>query len=123
MEREDEIAGLGNNLNFGAREYDSRIARWFSGDPYEDFYPGNSTYGFALNNPVMLTDPSGELVQDGEGNIIVLELDEDSWKLPGDVSRTLLFMDNYKNALKFASQTGSQNPVDWDFIDGEVSKK
>ncbi len=49
--------------------------------------------------------------------------DTDGWTLPGDVSRTLLFMDNYKNALKFSTQTGSQKPVDWDFIDGEVSQK
>ncbi len=28
MERDDEIAILGKILNFGARQYDSRIARW-----------------------------------------------------------------------------------------------
>lgn len=59
QEKVNEIAGIGNHLNFGARGYDSRIARWWSVDPLAGKYPSWSPYVFALNNPINLTDPDG----------------------------------------------------------------
>ena len=38
-EKDDEINGFGNSVDFGDRIYDSRIARWLSLDPLKAPYP------------------------------------------------------------------------------------
>jgi RHS repeat-associated protein len=60
MERDDELKGAGNSLDFGARIYDSRLGKWMSPDPWERSYPGFSTYSGFLNNPVFIIDPTGK---------------------------------------------------------------
>jgi hypothetical protein len=42
-----------------ARYYDSELGRWLSVDPLADKYPGWSPYNYCLNNPLIITDPSG----------------------------------------------------------------
>jgi len=54
MEKDDEIKGSGNSLDFGARIYDSRLGRWLSRDPMAHLYVPISPYVFALNNPIYL---------------------------------------------------------------------
>ena len=49
MEKDDEVKGLGNSLDFGARMYDPRLGRWLSLDPLQQKYPFASPYNFALN--------------------------------------------------------------------------
>ncbi len=44
---------------FGARYYDSELARWLQVDPLADKYPGWSPYNYALNNPLKYVDPDG----------------------------------------------------------------
>jgi len=55
-ERDDET-GLDY---FGARYYDSDIARWLSVDPLADKYPGWSPYNYCQNNPLVFIDPNGQ---------------------------------------------------------------
>jgi RHS repeat-associated protein len=44
---------------FGYREYDSNIGRWITKDPI-DFEGGDSNlYGYVVNDPINLIDPSG----------------------------------------------------------------
>ena len=59
MERDDEVKGSGNSMDFGARIYDSRVGRWLSTDALGAKYPGTSPYGFVRNNPVWRIDPDG----------------------------------------------------------------
>lgn len=59
MEKDDEIKGEGNSLNFGARIYDARIGRWLSTDPLEKKYPGLNPYHFTANNPILYVDKDG----------------------------------------------------------------
>jgi len=59
MEKDNEVAGTGNSIDFGERSYDPRLGRWKSTDPYEIKYPGVSPYNFALNNPLLFVDPDG----------------------------------------------------------------
>jgi len=72
MEKDDEVKGEGNHLDFGARCYDSRLGRWFSVDPLEKKYPYMSSYVGIGNNPVMLIDKDGREIiihyKDKEGN-------------------------------------------------------
>jgi RHS repeat-associated protein len=47
---------------FGARYYDSRVARWMSVDPLAGKYPFFSPYCYAANNPLFFVDPSGDSI-------------------------------------------------------------
>ncbi len=60
MEKDSELKGEGNSLDFGARIYDSRLGRWMSLDPYMKKYPAISPYAFALNSPLLFNDPDGK---------------------------------------------------------------
>jgi RHS repeat-associated protein len=61
MERDDEIAGSGNSLDFGARMYDSRLGRWFTLDPMRYNFPSWSPYNFSFDNPILFKDKDGEI--------------------------------------------------------------
>lgn len=58
MEKDDEIKGIGNSYDFGARMLDSRIGRWFATDskPKAD----QSNYVAFINNPIIFVDPDGK---------------------------------------------------------------
>ncbi len=71
QEKDNEIKGIGNSLDFGARIYDSRLGKWLSLDPMADLYPSESDYSFSLNNPIKNIDVGGQFVTDKEGNVIV----------------------------------------------------
>jgi len=61
MENENEWDGqTGSKLDFGARIYDSRIARFLSADPKRNDYPYWSPYLFAANSPIIFVDINGE---------------------------------------------------------------
>jgi RHS repeat-associated protein len=48
--------------DFDARLLNKKIGRWFARDPMEGKYPAFSTYGFAGNSPIFLTDPNGKWI-------------------------------------------------------------
>lgn len=58
MRKDNEIKGIGNSLDFGARIYDPRIGRWLSVDPLESKYPYLSPFTFGNNNPIFFIDPN-----------------------------------------------------------------
>jgi RHS repeat-associated protein len=60
QEKDNEIKGTGNSLDFGARVYDSRLGRFLSLDPVQQNFPFQSPYLFASNNPVYLIDMEGK---------------------------------------------------------------
>lgn len=60
--KDNEVAGVGNSLDYGARIYNPRIARWSGRDPLANKYPFVSPYNFALNTPIQAKDPDGRIV-------------------------------------------------------------
>ena len=52
QEKDDEIKGEGNSIEFKYRVYDSRIGRFLSIDPLSSSYPWNSPYAFAENRVI-----------------------------------------------------------------------
>ena len=60
QEKDDEVKGEGNSLDFGARIYDSRLGRWLSLDPLMAKYPSMSPYNFCANNPIKFVDYDGK---------------------------------------------------------------
>ncbi len=57
-------------LDYGARHYDPRIARWTVPDPMAEKYYGVHAYSYCAGNPVMMVDPDGKHIwtidQNGE---------------------------------------------------------
>jgi RHS repeat-associated protein len=49
QERDDELKGAGNSVNFEFRMEDPRIGRFFAVDPLASKYPHNSPYAFSEN--------------------------------------------------------------------------
>lgn len=73
-ENDNEVKGMGNSLDFGARMYDSRLGRWLAKDPDESKYSSWSTYNGFMCNPILIVDPNGKggkvsKVRDSEGNV------------------------------------------------------
>lgn len=66
QELDDEIKGEGNSLDFGARMYDPRIARWLSVDPKASHYPSFSTYIGMGGNPIKFIDSDGREIINNE---------------------------------------------------------
>ena len=60
MEKDDEMAGEGNHLDFKFRGYDSRIGRFWSVDPLAKNYPWNSPFAFAENRVIEGIDLEGK---------------------------------------------------------------
>lgn len=52
QERDDEIKGDGNSLNFEFRMHDPRLGRFFARDPLAWKYPYNSPYAFSENRVI-----------------------------------------------------------------------
>ena len=65
-EKDDEVKGNGNSLDFGARIYDSRTGRFLSIDSYFKESPNESNYSFAGNCPIFFIDKKGEYKYPGD---------------------------------------------------------
>ncbi len=75
-EKDDEVKGVGNSLDFGARIYDSRLGRWLSVDPLHKKYPNLSPYVFCANNPIIYIDKDGrdyELIVNSKDKTIIIK--------------------------------------------------
>ncbi|WP_197474551.1 RHS repeat-associated core domain-containing protein [Tenacibaculum ovolyticum] len=59
QEKDDEVKGEGNSLNFTFRMHDPRIGRFFAVDPLTASYPWNSPYSFAENRVINGIDLEG----------------------------------------------------------------
>lgn len=59
QEKDDELKGEGNSINYKYRMHDPRIGRFFSRDPLFKKYPWNSTYAFSENTVVNSVELEG----------------------------------------------------------------
>ncbi len=59
QEKDDELKGEGNSLNYTFRMHDPRVGRFFSTDPLEAKYSWNSPYAFSENNVMDAIDLEG----------------------------------------------------------------
>jgi|GEM_PF-6225101 len=60
QQKDNEIAGVGNHLDFKFRGYDSRIGRFWSVDPLTKKFPWWSSYQYAGNSPIGCVDLEGK---------------------------------------------------------------
>ena len=68
QEKDDEIKGEGNSLNYKFRMHDPRIGRFFAMDPLAADYPYLSTYSFSGNRVIDALELEGKepIVMNGE---------------------------------------------------------
>lgn len=59
MEKDDEIKGEGNSVNYKYRMHDPRIGRFFAVDPISYKFPYYSPYHFTSNSPIISVDLEG----------------------------------------------------------------
>lgn len=59
-ENDNEVKGVGNSQDYGARIYDNRLGKFLSLDPISKKYPYYSPYHFAGNMPLAAVDLDGE---------------------------------------------------------------
>ncbi len=59
QEKDNEIKGEGNSLNYTFRMHDPRVGRFFAVDPLFRQYPHNSTYAFSENDVIRAIELEG----------------------------------------------------------------
>ena len=59
QEKDDELKGEGNSLNYTFRMHDPRIGRFFATDPLASKYPWNSPYAFSENRVIQFNELEG----------------------------------------------------------------
>ncbi|MDP2692926.1 MAG: RHS repeat-associated core domain-containing protein [bacterium] len=59
QEKDDEIKGEGNSINYKYRMHDPRIGRFFAVDPLADKFPFYSPYQFSSNSPISSIELEG----------------------------------------------------------------
>ena len=59
QEKDDEVKGEGNSLNYMFRMHDARLERFFAVDPLAKEYPFYSPYQFSGNSPIIGIDLEG----------------------------------------------------------------
>jgi RHS repeat-associated protein len=60
QEKDDEIKGEGNSINYKYRMHDPRLGRFFAVDPLSDDYPHNSPYAFSENRIIDAIELEGK---------------------------------------------------------------
>jgi len=59
-EKDDEVKGNGDQIDYGMRVYDPRVGRFLSLDPLSEKYPFYTPYQFSGNKPIWAVDLDGE---------------------------------------------------------------
>ena len=81
--------------DFGARNYDPQIGRWFNQDKFAEVYVALTPYQYAANNPIKNIDEAGHLLKDKDGNIIAT-----SNGMAPSITRSVTMGDGSKQSIK-----------------------
>ena len=109
QEKDDEIKGEGNSLNYTFRMHDPRVGRFLSLDPLASKYPWNSPYVFSENKVIDAIELEGLEQQKYYLNLhdpdpqLELEWDRDGWSVFAqiDVEVCGLQADNGTTTFRF----------------------
>jgi RHS repeat-associated protein len=122
QEKDDEIKGEGNSVNYKYRMHDSRIGRFFSLDPLAPSYPGNSPYAFSENRVIDGAEleglewsqriwPLGNEKTEIHRYLYVQIIDETTSKVPRSLVKS--FLKNFKTELSKMMNGGDTENRDY----------
>ena len=78
QERDDEVKGEGNSVNYKYRMHDPRVGRFFAVDPLAAKYPYYTPYQFSGNRPIDAVELEGLeefiLINDGSKYTLVWDI-------------------------------------------------
>lgn len=74
QEKDDEIKGEGNSLNYTYRMHDPRVGRFFAVDPLSKSFPWNSPYAFSENRVIDKIELEGLETAETKSNYATGEL-------------------------------------------------
>ncbi|MCQ2318239.1 MAG: hypothetical protein MJZ90_04910 [Bacteroidales bacterium] len=78
--QDQTLAGIALNwYDFEARMYDPTIGRFMQTDPKAEKYFNVSPYTYCLNNPLILTDPSGQETEEVETDDWIYDIARDEY--------------------------------------------
>ncbi|WP_156133330.1 RHS repeat-associated core domain-containing protein [Lacinutrix sp. Hel_I_90] len=114
QEKDDELKGEGNSLNYTFRMHDPRVGRFFAVDPLAATYPHYTPYSFSGNKVISHRELEGleeyssfeaYVLHTGDAKITVDDLDGNNgvWLTQDRVNET----HRWKNAMKFITQNES----------------
>ena len=118
QEKDDEIKGLGNSVNYKYRMHDTRINRFFAIDPLAPDYPWNSPYAFSENRLIDGVELEGLEFLKKRGafttkpktqSLDYIEI-EKSLSQSVDLLLTSEFPDLFKNNIDNFNQKDANNP-------------
>ncbi len=129
-ERQSKEFSDGSGLefyDFGARNYDPQIGRWFNHDKFAEVYIAITPYQYAANNPIKIIDEAGHLLKDKDGNLIatstgqtysrtstVAGSDGNTYRVNGTFKEVVIYTDKGTpvRALQMVSQYVEQQQTD-----------
>jgi RHS repeat-associated protein len=125
MEKDDEVKGSGNSLDFGARIYDSRLGRWLSRDPASKNYPSFSDYIAFGDNPIYFVDPDGKKIklyyyENGKRRKIVIRKVSDLDKL-SEINDD--FVKDFHQSVKYLMKDGADSEIIKELIEAKNTIK
>jgi RHS repeat-associated protein len=95
QEKDNEVAGEGNEIEFKYRLYDPRIGKFKSADPLHKSYPWNSDYAFAENRVIDGIDLEGlEFYYAADGTVL---------RKNGDNIQVMLVNNDFVSKTAYAS--------------------
>lgn len=90
QEKDDEIKGEGNSLNYKYRMHDPRVGRFFATDPLEPKFAYNSPYSFSENRVLDMVELEGLEIYSVHGTFVTPKtwavLDNENWKTVKDAT-------------------------------------
>ncbi len=109
QEKDDEIKGIGNSLNYKYRMHDPRVGRFFAIDPLFKKYPYNSTYAFSENVVINAVELEGlEKYFTNDGDYLGQVGDDNSERIMGNIFSGTEEAKNVTNAIKLVNEISSK---------------
>ncbi len=116
QEKDDEIKGEGNSINYKFRMHDPRVGRFFARDPLSHEFPWNSPYAFSENRLIDGYELEGLEVQvdnNGKANSYKVQSGDGPTQVAEQVNQ---FLNNATDVLddrNFMHQVSWQDIVNW----------
>ncbi|NHN27954.1 hypothetical protein FIA58_019930 [Flavobacterium jejuense] len=130
QEKDDELKGEGNSLNYTFRMHDPRVGRFLSLDPVFREYPGISAYSFAANRPIDGIDLNGlswTPVIDKDGNVTGFKWVDDAPDPANQIYKYAVYVNdpgtfNPENPTKNRKQIGTATITTYGLTETDIKE-